>query len=130
LLNQPVPGTSGFPSITRNVGSMANRGFEFVLNTKNFTSENFKWDTSFNLSTLDNEVTDLPGGDIVSGVNIVREGETISSFYLVEYAGVDPANGDALFYKNTLLDNGTRDRTTTASYNEASRVVLGSAYPD
>lgn len=130
LLNQPVPGTSGFPSITRNVGSMANRGFEFVLNTRNFRTEDFKWDTSFNLSTLDNEVTDLPGGDIVSGVNIVREGETISSFYLVEYAGVDPANGDALFFTNTLLPDGSRDRTTTANYNEAERVVLGSPYPD
>ena len=130
LLNQPVPGTSGFPSITRNVGSMSNQGFEFVLNTKNFTSEDFKWDTSFNLSTLDNEVTDLPGGDIVSGVNIVREGETISSFYIVEYAGVDPANGDALFYKNTLQADGSLDRSTTANYNEASRVILGSAYPN
>jgi hypothetical protein len=109
---------------------MANRGFEFVLNTKNYVSEDFKWDTSFNLSTLDNEVTDLPGGDIVSGVNIVREGETISSFYLVEYAGVDPANGDALFYTNTLLEDGTRDRSTTANYNDAQRIILGSPYPD
>lgn len=130
LLNQPVPGTSGFPSITRNVGSMSNKGFEFVLNTKNFVSEDFKWDTSFNLSTLDNEVTDLPGGDIVAGLNIVREGETISSFYLVEYAGVDPANGDALFYTNTLLEDGTRERQVTNNYSEASRVILGSPYPD
>lgn len=130
LLFEPIPGTSGFPGITRNVGSMSNKGFEFVLNTKNFVSEDFKWDTSFNLSTLDNEVVDLPAGDIVSGVNIVREGETISSFYLVEYAGVDPANGDALFYTNTLLEDGTRDRSVTPNYNDASRVILGSPYPD
>lgn len=130
LLNQPVPGTSGFPSITRNVGSMSNRGFEFVLNTKNLIYESFKWDTSFNLSTLDNEVEELPGGDIVAGLNIVREGETISSFYMVEYAGVDPANGDALFVKNTLLEDGSRDRSVTANYNEAERVILGSPYPD
>lgn len=130
LLNQPVPGTSGFPSITRNVGSMSNKGFEFVLNTKNIASEDFTWDTSFNLSTLDNEVKELPGGDIVAGLNIVREGETISSFYMVEYAGVDPDNGDALFYTNTLLDDGSRDRTVTANYNEAERVILGSPYPD
>ncbi|UJH89878.1 TonB-dependent receptor [Antarcticibacterium sp. 1MA-6-2] len=86
LLDQPIPGTSGFSSITRNVGSMVNRGFEFVLNTRNITGIDFNWSTSFNLSTLDNEVKELPGGDIVSGLNIVREGETISSFYMVEYA--------------------------------------------
>ncbi len=130
LLNQPIPGTSGFTSITRNVGSLTNRGFEFVLNTRNVMTENFTWNTNFNLSTLDNEVTALPGGDIVQGLNIVREGETISSFYIVEYAGVDPANGNALFYRNTLNTDGSRDRTTTSSYGEAERVILGSPYPE
>lgn len=130
LLNQPIPGTSGFSSITRNVGSMANRGFEFVLNTKNIVNADFNWNTSFNLSTLDNEVTELPGGDIVAGLNIVREGETISSFYLVEYAGVDPANGNALFVKNTLNADGTRDKSTTSRYNDAERIIMGSPYPE
>ena len=130
LLNQPIPGTSGFTSITRNVGSLTNRGFEFVLNTRNVTTEDFNWSTNFNLSTLDNEVTSLPGGDIVQGLNIVREGETISSFYIVEYAGVDPANGNALFYRNTLNADGSRDRTTTASYGQAERVIMGSPYPE
>lgn len=130
LLNQPIPGTSGFTSITRNVGSLTNRGFEFVLNTRNIMTEDFTWNTNFNLSTLDNEVTGLPGGDIVQGLNIVREGETISSFYIVEYAGVDPANGNALFYRNTLNTDGSRDRSTTASYGEAERVIMGSPYPE
>lgn len=130
LLNQPVPGTSGFTSITRNVGSLTNRGFEFVLNTRNVMTENFTWNTNFNLSTLDNEVTGLPGGDIVQGLNIVREGETISSFYMVEYAGVDPANGNALFFRNTLNTDGTRDRSTTSNFGEAERVILGSPYPE
>ncbi|OGS74598.1 MAG: SusC/RagA family TonB-linked outer membrane protein [Flavobacteria bacterium RIFCSPLOWO2_12_FULL_35_11] len=129
LLNEPIPGTSGYTSITRNVGSLTNKGFEFVLNTDNIRSENLTWKTSLNLSTLDNEVTDLPSGDIVAGRNIVREGETISSFYLVEYAGVDPANGDALFYKNTVKTDGSLDKTTTNNYNEAERIISGSPYP-
>lgn len=130
LLAEPIPGTSGFSTLTRNVGSMSNKGFEFVLNTRNILTEDFNWSTSFNLSTLDNEVTDLPGGDIVQGQNIVREGETISSFYIVEYAGVDPDNGDALFYRNTLNPDGSRDRGTTANFSEAERVIMGSPYPD
>jgi len=125
LLNEPIPGTSGWSSITRNVGSLTNKGFEFVLNTDNIRSEKLTWNTSLNLSTLDNKVTDLPSGDIVAGQNIVREGETISSFYLVEYAGVDPANGDALFY----LNDGSANRATTNNYNEAQRVISGSPYP-
>jgi hypothetical protein len=71
----------------------------------------------------------LPGGDIVVGQNIVRVGETISSFYIVEYAGVDPANGDALFYRNTPNSDGTLDKSTTNNYNEAQRVISGSPYP-
>ena len=129
LLNEPLPGTSGWSSLTRNVGSMTNKGLEFVLNTTNVKNENLTWKTSLNLASLKNEVTKLPGGDIVDERNIVREGETISSFYLVEYAGVDPANGDALFYLNTKNADGTLDKTTTKNYNLAQRTILGSPYP-
>lgn len=130
LLNEPVPGTSGFPNITRNVGEMKNRGFEFIINTKNIVSADGSWSTSLNLSTIDNEVTKLPGGDIIVGRNIVREGETVSSFYVVEFAGADPANGDALFVRNTVNADGTIDRSTTNNFNEADRIIAGSPYPD
>ena len=130
LLNEPIPGTSGYGTITRNVGSLSNKGFEFVLNTTNVRTEDITWKTTLNLSTLDNKVKELPGGDIVVGRNIVREGETISSFYVVEYAGVDPENGDALFYTNTLNADGSRDRTKTNVYADAERVIKGSPYPE
>ncbi|MDY8133984.1 TonB-dependent receptor [Aquimarina sp. 2201CG5-10] len=130
LLNEPVPGTNGFSTITRNVGELRNKGFEFVLNTKNIVTQDLTWSTSLNFSTIDNEVTELPGGDIISGRNIVREGETISSFYVVEFAGADPANGDALFVRNTVNADGTIDRSTTNNFNEADRIIAGSPYPD
>ncbi|WP_108867117.1 SusC/RagA family TonB-linked outer membrane protein [Aquimarina aquimarini] len=130
LLDEPIPGTSGFSTITRNVGELRNKGFEFVINTRNITTEKLTWSTSFNLATLDNEIVELPGGDIISGRNIVRKGETISSFYLVEYAGADPANGDALFIKNTVNADGSIDRSTTNNFNEADRIIAGSPYPD
>lgn len=129
LLNEPLPGTSGWSTLTKNVGSMKNKGFEFVLNTTNIKNENLTWKTSFNLSTLKNEVTKLPGGDIVDESNIVKEGNAISSFYLVEYAGVDPANGDALFYKNTLKSDGTLDKTKTNDYRQAQRIITGNPFP-
>lgn len=130
LLNEPIAGTTGFVNITRNVGELRNKGFEFVLNTKNIQTDDFRWNTSINLSTLDNEVTSLPGGDIIEGRNIVREGETLSSFYMVEYAGVDPANGDALFVLNTENADGTLNKDTTNDFNLAERIVVASPYPD
>jgi hypothetical protein len=48
-------------------------------------------------------------------------------FYLIEYAGVDPANG--LFYKNTTNTDGTVDRTTTNDYSMAKRVIAGNPFP-
>lgn len=129
LLSEPVPATSGFTTITSNVGEIQNKGFEFVINTKNVITENFSWSTNINISINENEVTKLPGGDIIRGRNIVREGEIASSFYMIEYAGVDPANGDALFYINDELPDGSLNKATTNNSNEAQRTILGSPYP-
>lgn len=128
LFNVPLPGTSGLASIQRNIGLMENRGIEFVLNTKNFQSENFTWSTSFNISQNINEVKSLPneGADIVTGNNILREGQPISAFYLREYAGVDTENGDALYYVNA--EGG--DRETTNNPNEANRIIAGQPFAD
>lgn len=135
LLNVPIPTTAGTGpggSILRNAGKMENKGIEFTLNSSNFVGEDFTWDTSFNLAQNKNEVLQLgnDNADIIAGRNIARVGEPISSFYIVEYAGVDPANGDALFYTNTLLPDGTRDRSTTNVFGNASRITIGNPYPE
>ena len=130
LLDEPIPSTSGFTTITRNVGELKNTGVEFVLNTKNIVSEDFNWSSSFNISYNKNEIVSLPGGDIISGQNIVREGEVLGSLFMVEFAGADPENGDALFVLNTLNPDGTRDRSLTNEFNDASRVVVASPFPD
>ena len=132
LFYQNIPYTSGYSNIYRNIGDLSNKGFEFVLNTKNFKTQDFSWESSFNLANNNNKVTSLPdnNADVVVGNVIRRVGERLDSFYLVEYAGVDPANGDALFYKNTLNADGSRDRSTTNDYSEAQRVIAGSSTPD
>ena len=130
LLNEPIPSTSGFTNITRNVGEIQNTGVELVIDTKNIVSQDLNWSSSFNIAYNDNEVTNLPGGDIISGQNIVREGEVLGSLFMVEFAGADPENGDALFVTNTLNDDGSRDKSLTNNFNDATRVVLGSPFPD
>lgn len=131
LLNVNVPGTTGFSTQTKNVGALTNKGFEFVLNTDNLVGQ-FKWKTSLNASTNKNKITDLQGQVIEGGLaNMSRavEGQPLGTFFTVEYAGVDPANGDALFYKNTKSADGTVDRSTTKTYSQAQRTVIGSPLP-
>src|SRR5690606_33104847 len=65
------------------------------------------------------------GQDIIDGQFIRREGLDFQTFYMREWAGVDPANGNPLWYKNTIDANGATDRSTTNNYNEAQRINTG-----
>ncbi|MEZ0539900.1 SusC/RagA family TonB-linked outer membrane protein [Fibrella arboris] len=131
LLNVNVPGTTGFATQFRNVGSLQNQGFEFVLNTENTTGA-FRWTTSLNGAFNRNKITNLQGQVIEGGLSSMSravEGQPLGVFFTPEYAGVDPANGNAIWYKNTTLADGTIDRTTTSTYNSAQRVVVGNPQP-
>jgi TonB-linked SusC/RagA family outer membrane protein len=136
LLNVPVPATSGYSTQMKNIGSVQNKGFEFVLNTNNLTGT-LSWSTSLNFSYNKNEVTSLGGQDMIDNgsaryMNIVKVGQPIGIFYGAEYAGVDPAIGDALWYVNTKDKNGnvTDHITTTNTFTDANFVVLGNPTPD
>jgi TonB-dependent starch-binding outer membrane protein SusC len=133
LLEVNVPATTGFTRQFRNVGALNNKGYELVLNSQNLVGD-FKWSTSFNVATNANKVVDIQGQIIEGGtsnMNRVVEGQPIGVFFTKEYAGVDPANGNALWYKNTKNADGTLDRTTVtnADYNKAERVVVGNPNP-
>ncbi|MEE9462574.1 MAG: SusC/RagA family TonB-linked outer membrane protein, partial [Bacteroidales bacterium] len=121
LLARTLPSTSGFTSVTENVGSLENKGWELVINTSNLVGQ-FKWNTSFNISQNRNKVLDINGPDIIVAENRVREGEPIGVFVTRSYAGVNPDNGHAIYY----LENGE----TTDDYNIAPNLVVGSPNPD
>ena len=131
LLDVNVPGTTGFSTQFRNVGSLTNRGIEFVLNTENLTGA-FRWRTSLNFASNRNRITNLQDQIIEGGLNAMSravEGQPLGAFFTAEYAGVDPANGDALWFKNTTNTDGSIDRSTTNRYAQAQRVVVGSPLP-
>jgi TonB-dependent starch-binding outer membrane protein SusC len=125
LLNNPVSPTSGFTSITENIGEMENKGYEITINAKPIIYKDFVWDVSFNYTTNKNKITSLPGGnDILAGSFIRRVGYDIQTFYVRNWAGVDPANGDPLWYTDDT--KGTK----TNNWNTALRsVTAGSASP-
>ncbi len=129
LLNVNVPATTGYTSQLRNVGELENKGFEFVINTQNTTGV-FRWNTNFNIAFNKNKVTNL-GGQVIEGgfLNRAVEGEPIAVMWGKEYAGVDPDNGDALYYLHSA-DGKDYDAGTTNDYSIANNVVIGDPNPD
>ncbi len=129
LLDVPIPQTTGFATITQNLGKLKNTGFELGINTENFVGA-FKWSTALTAAINNNKITDL-GGQVLNSneINAAIAGQPIGVFYLPEYAGVNPANGDALYYRNTTDAAGNLDRSTTTDINQAQRIFAGNPNP-
>lgn len=124
LLYRTLPSTSGFTGVWSNVGELENKGVEFALHSNNAVGR-FKWTTDFNIAFNTNKVISIDGPEITpNSLNYVIEGQPIGVFKMRKYAGVDPDNGDALYYINDESD------ATTNNYNLAESQVVGSPNPD
>ncbi len=101
ILNNPVLATLGFPGnvITENIGKLKNEGLELSLNIPVFSRKDFTWDANFNIAWNKNKVvsTNANGDDIPGGNSLVRPGHNMSAFFLIRWAGVNPANGLPMF---------------------------------
>ena len=133
LLNRPVQRSTGFDNIAANVDvQVRNRGVEFVVNSTNIATKDFRWTSSLNVSHNSNKVLTVAGFDnpdfldLSEGDTRVIAGYPLGINYLPIYAGVDPANGDQL-----ILEKGTgkKIKLTPASQNE-NRVPVGTPIPD
>lgn len=93
LYEVPIPTTSGFSTTTQNIGSIQNKGVEFLLSTKNLVG-NFGWSTSFNFSANRNRIVSLPENLLTNGYiqngayHILQEGQPIGIFYGWKFGGV------------------------------------------
>lgn len=126
LLDVPLSQVSGFTTMIDNVGAMVNKGWEFMITATPFSSANFQWDLNFNVAFNKNRITELyQDQEIISGQYIRKEGYDFQTFYMREWAGVDPQTGDPLWYLNTEKADGTLDKTTTNNYNQAQRITTG-----
>ncbi|WP_109700351.1 SusC/RagA family TonB-linked outer membrane protein [Chitinophaga deserti] len=95
----PTSLTTGFGSVLQNVGAMANKGWEFMLRGDVIRTKNFTWNTNMNAALNRNEITKLPANTpVLNGNFYLKEGYSFNTFYMREYAGVDPQNGDPLYY--------------------------------
>jgi len=150
LLDAPVPQTSGYSSIRKNVGSMENEGVEFSLSSINIqnTGTGFLWKTGFNISFNRNEILSLATPSDIFGVggpnftnptNILRVGESAGSFWGLVRLGTwntDEAEEAAKFvsYRNglTILPGDIKylDVNGDHAITDADRMIIGNGSPD
>ncbi|GAB2638165.1 TonB-dependent receptor [Emticicia sediminis] len=147
LLDAPVPQTSGYSTIRRNVGSMQNKGFEFAVNTVNINTAKLRWNTNFNISFNQNKVLSLAtpsdifnvgGPNFTNPTNIIRIGEPVGSFWGLTRLGVwSEAERDqaAKFtsYRNglTVLPGDIKylDVNGDNAITDADRSIIGNGSP-
>jgi TonB-linked SusC/RagA family outer membrane protein len=138
LLSVPVAPSTGFYEITKNIGAVRNRGIEYRLDINAIDKNKWRWDIGFNIGFNQNRVISLPDHTPIlqqaSSVNQqIKEGQDIYTWYMKEWAGVDPANGDPLWYvvdadgKYVLDEAG--NKTTTNDYNATQAHAVGKATP-
>ena len=130
LLNVPVAPSTGFFEVTENAGTVRNQGIEYRIDAQAIKNKDWRWDIGFNIGFNRNRVTytpdHIPFLQTASSVSQqVKEGQDIYSWYMKEWAGVDPANGDPLWY---VIDDAG-NKTTTNNYKEATEHVVGKATP-
>lgn len=130
LLETPIPRTTGYSSVMKNVGSVQNRGIELLVNAYPVRTDNFSWNSTLNMSYNQNKVLKLgdKNEDIqrlwwVGGANqIIRVGENLNSFYGYKrekiYTQADVDAGEA-----TVSQIGRPKRST-------EKYIIGKGTPD
>lgn len=83
----------------RNMGLMRNKGVELDITSRNINNPDFKWNTSFNISHNKNKVVKLNEESSKSFFEYGwYEGQEKNVYTVIEYAGVDPADGSPMYY--------------------------------
>jgi TonB-linked SusC/RagA family outer membrane protein len=147
LLENSAMLITGSSSIITNAGSLENRGFEVELSTVNIKSNNFAWNTDFNISHVENKITDLgdksalisPTIDGRNGLNnYAIVGEPLISFYGFKTDGVwisqadITASGLTTTLPNGIVEGGLKlvDLNGDGKIDNDDRTILGNPYPD
>ena len=125
LMEVPAPySTTGYGYYWDNVGVMVNAGAEVNLNATLVATKDFNWSVNTNVSYNHNKIVELYNGvkeyeRSKTNTKLVV-GHPLGEFYINRYAGVNPANGDALWYdKNGELTTELRDE---------DKVLVGKSY--
>lgn len=107
LLKAPIPSSVGVPgsSVWNNIGDLRNQGLELSASTIILSDEDVYWRTTLNFTTNKNRVlrltsdVDRAGAGILGKGKITKTGGSLNTYYMAEYAGVDPAKGVDMIYE-------------------------------
>lgn len=138
LYNAPIPTSTGFGSVYKNIGNIQNKGLEITINTTNIITKDFTWSSSFNISFNANKVLKLTNGLNATGVNIgwdnsyasvpayiLKVGQPLGTMYGLKWVGNYQYSD---FNKNSAGQYILKDNVTT---NQTSRntTVTGAPQP-
>ena len=143
LLDVTIPRQTGFTSQLQNVGSLENKGWEFLINSTNISTDNFNWNSTLTLSSNKNKILDLGGVDFIdvtvdailgSGNTRLIVGESVPVFTGVRYLGTWKSQEeiDASGLTDPQVVGGSRfeDLNGDGIISTEDNVVLGSPLPD
>ncbi|MBR6732129.1 MAG: TonB-dependent receptor [Bacteroidales bacterium] len=116
--------SNGYGYIWDNIGAMVNRGVELNVNATVLAVKDFSWNVNANVGYNHNRLTELYNGvDEYETANTSTKlvvGHPVGEFYVNRYAGVNPANGDALWYD--------KDGNITNELRDEDKVMIGKSY--
>ena len=123
----PTPNSAGIPgnSISQNIGTAQNSGFEFSLSGDILSTKDFTWGFNANFTTLENKITSLysVGGVAVKTIpgsyNRIETGQSLNYLWGFQYLGVNTQTGNPMYEKA----DGTwvqRNTTNGLFYNASS----------
>jgi len=108
LVGYPLPTITGFTSVQANLpATVENTGWEVEFTSLNLKSENFRWQSSFNISLPRNELVSYPDIEQSSYANTYRVGHPLNISLLYDYTGLDPETG--LYTFRDVDDDGSYD---------------------
>lgn len=128
LLDCPIPHSTGFSTIFKNVGSVRNQGLDIMVNGTPIQGE-FTWNSTLNLNFNKNKIlhlgdtdADIYQDDWVNGGTILRVGESMGSFYGVVREGV---------YTVEDFEAGLCEKTQIGQAKRSeSKEIIGKGLPD
>lgn len=145
LQDVPISTVTGMSSVLRNIGRINNHGVEIEINGDIISTRDWTWNLGFNATTYSSKVKKLydgkdilwtdPTGSDSRAQYIYREGESTLAFYGYEWAGVDPENGNNVWFVNDPDDPMKGDfifkgRGASYSYSKTNQKIIGNAIPD
>ncbi|QJD79059.1 SusC/RagA family TonB-linked outer membrane protein [Spirosoma rhododendri] len=135
IFDVPLPLSAGISTVTRNIGTMYNRGVEIELGLEPVRTKDFTWRIDLNATSIRNRITKMPdeNPEIIDGTKKLAVGRSIYDYWLREYVGVNPANGDAQYRAVNYVAANSRitesGDTLTSSVNNARYRYAGTSIP-